>query len=362
MQYVIGRKRVSNMTVVADIKNIRPKENAILPTLELKLKWTNVPKRTGESEYRSENVNWAVYTMDPLPYQYLGSIISQELLGSIIQENESFTLNLEIDHIRLNAIEQARRKSLSSKKDVGLLLKGMVLYRSKENIVPHADLIDIHYKEYPANSVIITEDEWIGYMKEWGKSVKSITVFDHSAKKLQEIWQKVSASSDEDFIEKVYETQIEFEKLKKGEKISQYFVCTLPDERSIKDKAREVLNRVASNKSSALICGWVGSTLEPDIQNILKNGGEVKIICRPEEPGKEVKDVLERIKKSGADIKKDKMMHARVIVGDGECMIMSADMNTFSLDSSREAGVYTTDPVVSERAKRFFEKVWEESK
>lgn len=352
------------MTFTADIINIRPIEDAISPTLELKLKWISIPQRTGESEYRLENISWTVYTMSPLPYQYLGDIISSHevLLGSILQENETFTLNLELDHTKLNAIELARRKLSIPKKEVGLSLKGMVLYRSKENITLHNDLISIHYRNYTENHIRITENDWLEYLKMWGKGIRTITVFNNSAKRLQEMWQKVGATSDEDFIEKLYENQIELGTLKKGEKISQYFICTLPDERSIKDKAREILNRVASNKASALICGWVGSTLEPDVQNILKNGGEVKIICRPEEPGKEVKDVLERIKKSGADIKKDKMMHARVIVGDEECMIMSADMNTFSLDSSREAGVYTTDPVVSERAKRFFEKVWEESK
>jgi len=208
-------------------------------------------------------------------------------------------------------------------------------------------------------NITIAESTWLKWLNQWGKNITTITLSGESARKLNWIKRELKVSSDENLIERIEESLIELEKLRKGVKVNQSLLWTLPQEKEIRVKMDELLNRVAGQKGEVLITGWIEGALEPALHGILKNGGKVRILARKSSE-KGVNDTLNRLKKSGANIKTNNMLHARIVVGEGECMISSADLKTDSLDQNREAGVYTTDPTIVKRAKDFFEKVWNE--
>lgn len=205
--------------------------------------------------------------------------------------------------------------------------------------------------------VRIPETDWLRWLQEWGKNARTIFASDVAAEKLNRMFQELGASSDENFIDEVEKSLVELRRLKEGVGINQAFLCTLPQEKRIRAKLTEVLNRVAGRKGEVLATGWVDGALEAEIHEVLRNGGRVRIVAR-KSTDKSVLDAVNRLKRSGAKIKTNNMVHARVLVAEDECIVGSADLKSDSLDLSREAGVYTTDPVIVLSVKDFFEKLW----
>jgi len=208
-------------------------------------------------------------------------------------------------------------------------------------------------------NITIPESNWLRWLREWGKNIVSITVSDESAKKLNWIRKELKASSDENLIERIEESLTELEKLRKGTKINQSLLWTLPQEKSIRLKIEELLNRAADQKGEVLITGWIDGALEQFLLGVLRQKGKLRILGR-KSTKKGVNDTMNRLKKSGADIKINNMLHARIVVAEGECTVSSADLKTDSLDQNREVGIYTTDPMIVKKARNFFERVWNE--
>jgi phosphatidylserine/phosphatidylglycerophosphate/cardiolipin synthase-like enzyme len=62
----------------------------------------------------------------------------------------------------------------------------------------------------------------------------------------------------------------------------------------------------------------------------------------------------------GAEIRYDKMLHARIIIFDDiAAIISSADLDSEGLNNQKQAGILTLDKIVVRDAITFFDKAWE---
>jgi len=142
------------------------------------------------------------------------------------------------------------------------------------------------------------------------------------------------------------------------------FVCTLPQLRSIQSKVEDVLRR-ATDVSELLATGWVDQIVVPDLLKLSREGVAVRLILpagETKQPSRDVKDALRQLSGDGIEIRRNDMLHGRILIsGDKEAIISSSDLKTDSLVQNREAGIHTTDPIAIRHAIDFFNKVWEES-
>ena len=142
--------------------------------------------------------------------------------------------------------------------------------------------------------------------------------------------------------------------------MEQLFLCTTPSEKQIRMKIDDIL-KGAINAQEVLISGWIDGAFVDLLKKLLDNGVKVRIIARSSTQ-KGDKDAIKELKLSGAEIKTNNMVHARLlIVKDKETIISSADLKTDSMDNNREAGIYCTIPTIVRGATKFFEKVWDEN-
>jgi phosphatidylserine/phosphatidylglycerophosphate/cardiolipin synthase-like enzyme len=76
---------------------------------------------------------------------------------------------------------------------------------------------------------------------------------------------------------------------------------------------------------------------------------------------KGVTNAIQQLRKAKAEVKRNNMVHARMlIVGEREVIVSSADPKASSLVDNREAGICSNNPVVVRAAGSFFEEVWNE--
>ena len=133
--------------------------------------------------------------------------------------------------------------------------------------------------------------------------------------------------------------------------------------RSIQEKVKDVLGR-AGDVQEILATGWVDQMVVPDLLNLAQKGISIRLILpagETKQPSRDVRDALKQLSGGRIDIRKNDMLHGRVLIsGDREAIIASSDLKTDSLVQNREAGIYTTDPVVVRQAIDFFNKVWED--
>lgn len=173
---------------------------------------------------------------------------------------------------------------------------------------------------------------------------------------LKRLW---NIGDDSEFVSQMVDSLREAPMKKKTD-----FICTLPEQRSIKIKVEEVLSR-AGDVPELLSMGWIDQAVLPDLLKLAEGGVKLRLILPMDEkktPDRGVRDALKQLQKPGINIKTNNMLHARIlVVGDREAIIGSSDLKTDSLDQNREAGIYTTDPVIVRHAIDFFNMVWEGS-
>ncbi|MCS7373828.1 MAG: phospholipase D family protein [archaeon GB-1845-036] len=92
---------------------------------------------------------------------------------------------------------------------------------------------------------------------------------------------------------------------------------------------------------------------------MLKNKVKIKLITRKPDKKQHI-EALDILRKHGAEVKYDKMLHARLIIFDDiAAIISSADLDGEGLNNQRQAGIFTTDKIIIKDAITFFDKIWD---
>jgi phosphatidylserine/phosphatidylglycerophosphate/cardiolipin synthase-like enzyme len=137
------------------------------------------------------------------------------------------------------------------------------------------------------------------------------------------------------------------------------FLCTLPTKKEIQAKLEETLERADDVKEVSLT-GWIDGSVITHLQNLLSKGVHVRLLTRYSKE-KGVTNAIQQLRKAKAEVKRNDMVHARMlIVGEREVIVSSADPKASSLVDNREAGICSNNPVVVRAARSFFEEVWNE--
>lgn len=292
--------------------------------------------------------------------------------GKVLSER-TLTFFVPLDSSKLIQIEHARRNMDRHPRDVYLVMKGWMSFLVSHSESP-TDRKTYYYEPFSEDFELyesgrkyirIPETDWLNYYDKTGGSVASLVVTDRTARKLSDLRARIGATDDESFVDRIVEALSELDTYRSGIELNQSLLWTLPEDKSIRNKVEEILSRAAGEKGDVLICGFVDSAVEPRLMEVLRQGGQVRILVRKgrsggQEVDRAVGEVLERLKRAGANVEYRNMLHARALIGKSECLISSADLKTDSLDKNREIGVFTTDPRIVQRATTFFEKVWSE--
>jgi hypothetical protein len=202
----------------------------------------------------------------------------------------------------------------------------------------------------------VPESVWASWLGVWGKETRLIPITGVALARFEDLKQLWKVEDDSELValmvDKLRESPIK-EEMK--------FVCTLPEVRSIQDKVSDVLNR-AGGVSELLVAGWVDQIVVPELLKLARGGVAVRLILpagEAKKPSRDVQDALRQLGIGGIEIRRNRMLHGRILIsGDREAIIASSDLKTNSLVQNREAGIYTTDPVVVRQAIDFFNKVW----
>jgi len=141
--------------------------------------------------------------------------------------------------------------------------------------------------------------------------------------------------------------------------VSQQFLVTLYDTKTIRDKLAEFSEKSTLLREVRVASPYLDNTGAEYLIKMLKNGVKVKIITRrPDKKAHE--DAISVLKQLGAEIKYDKMLHARLIIFDDiAVLVSSADLDAEGLNNQKQAGILSFDKVVVRDAITFFDKVWE---
>lgn len=212
--------------------------------------------------------------------------------------------------------------------------------------------------------ITIAESDWGRWVDSWGRETAWLYVSGPAALKLQELKQVLGKLADEDLIMELAARVAELESIKSGQKYGQEFLVTLPEERQIRGALDTLVDQTDSNSTLSICCQTLDGALQPSLLRLLRRKAILRILMRPLDNVKEkgVKDAVEALRREGAQIRHSRMVHARLYVTSDACIITSADPKTDSLDVNREAAIWTNAPSVVERARSFFEVLWEESK
>jgi len=148
----------------------------------------------------------------------------------------------------------------------------------------------------------------------------------------------------------------------KGERveISQQFLVTLYETRSIRDKLAEFADKSANFREIRVASLYIDPTGAEYLIKMLKNGVKVKLLTRSKVDRKAHHEALNVLKQLGAEIRYDKMLHARIVIFDDiAAIISSADLDSEGLNNQKQAGILTFDRIVVRDAITFFDKAWE---
>jgi hypothetical protein len=141
--------------------------------------------------------------------------------------------------------------------------------------------------------------------------------------------------------------------------ISQHFLMTLYETKSIRDKLAEFAEKSANLREVRVSSPYLDNTGTEYLIKMLKNRVKIKLITRKTDK-KAHEDALSQLSQLGVEIKYDKMLHARVIIFDDvAAIISSADLDSEGLNNQKQAGILTLDKIVVRDAITFFDKVWE---
>ena len=141
--------------------------------------------------------------------------------------------------------------------------------------------------------------------------------------------------------------------------ISQQFLVTFYETKSIRDKLAEFADKSANLREVRISSPYLDNTGAEYLVKMLKNRVKVKLITRKGDK-KAQEDALNMLNQLGAEIRYDKMLHARIIIFDDvAAIISSADLDSEGLNNQKQAGILTLDKIVVRDAITFFDKAWE---
>jgi hypothetical protein len=141
--------------------------------------------------------------------------------------------------------------------------------------------------------------------------------------------------------------------------ISQQLLVTFYETKSIRDKLAEFADKSANLREVRISSPYLDNTGTEYLVKMLKNRVKIKLITRKTDK-KAQEDALSMLSQLGAEIRYDKMLHARIIIFDDvAAIISSADLDSEGLNNQKQAGILTLDKIVVRDAITFFDKAWE---
>ena len=335
------------------VERLSPNYAAVTPTLEFSLKVDSRNMRIEVPPFQYE----LGFRPDDNVHLYLGRGTAGEKMQSISASGSAqFRSYFELGYEKLAYIDRAMTRDLDS--DVRFEIQAYLDYWEDLGSKDNADLRKHGSETISIRDVNVPRSHWIKWLSHWGKDVTMITIPGLLVKQLDELKQKTGALDYDDLIASMVR---EFRESPAA--IENQFICTLPTRRTINEKLTKILQDVEGIKD-ILLTGYIDGAMIPYLSKSLQTGTSVRIITRPvtRDAGKGVQDAIRQLLRMKAEIRQNKMIHARVVVaGEKHVVVSSADLKTDSLSENREAGVYSADPAIVAAARRFFEEVWNES-
>jgi len=335
------------------VERLSPNYAAITPTLELSLKVDSRNLRMEVPPFQYE----LGFRPDGSAHLYLGRETAGEKTQSIPAGGSAqFRSYFELGYEKLAYIDRAMEKDIES--DIRFEIEVYLDYWEDLGSKDNADLRKHGSETISIRDVSIPRSHWVKWLSHWGKDVAMITISGLLVKQLDELKQKTGALDYDDLIGIIVGKCREAPAA-----IENQFICTLPTKRTISEKLSMILQDVEGIKD-VLLTGYIDGAMIPLLSKLLQTGISVRVVTRPvtRESGKGVQDAMRQLRKMNAQIKENRMIHARVVIaGEKHVAISSADLKTDSLSENREAGVYSADPAIVAAARRFFEEVWNES-
>ena len=260
--------------------------------------------------------------------------------------NEAHTLEFTLSPELLHLIESEREKLRVEDITWKLNIKGKVRYRSPSGSPMGETPIGIE----PEFKTSITE--WKGAL---GLANYQLVLLPNELlDELEDLRRKWG-------FWKIDEVITKFLDIYKGEHvgISQQFLVTFYETKSIRDKLAEFADKSANLREVRISSPYLDNTGIEYLVKMLKNRVKIKLITRKADK-KAQEDALSMLSQLGAEIRYDKMLHARIIIFDDvAAIISSADLDSEGLNNQKQAGILTLDKIVVRDAITFFDKAWE---
>lgn len=203
---------------------------------------------------------------------------------------------------------------------------------------------------------VIAESMWYEWVKSWGVNIDWMYLPTDLANKLRELKGKLGLGSE-------WEVISEMLKQKTGLKPSNLLLL-----KNAKEKIEEMIN--TATKQIFIMCRVIDTTASPKIIDSFKRGVKVKILLPPlgrlraqKIPDlRRVEKAFEQLKGEGIEIRESRDVHARFLIVDDKAIVGSTDLDTYGLTVHLNAAILTTDPLVVNGIKLFFNEVWDKSK
>jgi len=348
-----SQSRVEELNIQVSVTG--PYANASVPTLNLKLEFSSLTER----KFWILPFVCEIFLAKQPPDLYLGNAIAYQEGSSASRLQDAFVymrersrtdldVRLELGFQKLNVIEAIRRKLNERNLYLKMGIYGWI-QTDKGELKTVATRID---------QIKVPESDWTKWLNEWGKETRLIPITGPALARFEDLKKSWKVEDDSELValmvDELRQTSIKKE---------IGFVCTLPQVRSIQEKVKDVLGR-ASDVPEIMATGWVDQMVVPDLLNLAQRGISIRLILpagETKQPSTDVSDALKHLSGGKIEIRKNDMLHGRVLIsGDREAIIASSDLKTDSLVQNREAGIYTTDPVVVRHVMDFFNEVWKE--
>jgi hypothetical protein len=160
---------------------------------------------------------------------------------------------------------------------------------------------------------------------------------------------------------KIDDVIAKFLEVYRGERIeiTQQFLVTFYETKSIRDKLAEFADKSAHLREVRVASPYLDNMGAEYLIKMLKNGVKVKVLTR--KPDKKAHDdAVSILRQLGAEVKFDRMLHARMVIFDDIAVIVSsADLDSEGLSNQKQAGILSFDKIVVRDAITFFDKTWE---
>lgn len=160
---------------------------------------------------------------------------------------------------------------------------------------------------------------------------------------------------------KIDDVIAKFLEVYRGERIeiTQQFLVTLYETKTIRDKLAEFADKSAHLREVRVASPYLDNMGAEYLIKMLKNGVKVKVLTR--KPDKKAHDdAVSILRQLGAEVKFDRMLHARMVIFDDIAVIVSsADLDSEGLSNQKQAGILSFDKIVVRDAITFFDKTWE---